>query len=129
MNRRFGVTWTVAVVTATLVVISGCAKASNADPETKTFEFSGDTLNVKANDVPTDLATSDRSDVEVTRWFSTGAGASGANATWTLSDDGTLHLTAECSGLANCDAKFRVEVPQHVKVLRDGRETDLKGDG
>ncbi|WP_327673012.1 MULTISPECIES: hypothetical protein [unclassified Streptomyces] len=47
-------------------------------------------------------------------------------ASWELAK-GTLDLRAKCSKLANCDVRFKVEVPKSVKVLRNGRPTDLKG--
>jgi hypothetical protein len=47
-------------------------------------------------------------------------------ASWELAK-GALDLRATCSKLANCDVRFRVEVPRSVKVLRNGRVTDLKG--
>ncbi|MEV6979123.1 hypothetical protein, partial [Kitasatospora sp. NPDC093806] len=106
--------------------VAGCARAEDAEPESMVFGFTGGTLNVVSlHDVPTDLVATDRQDVKVTRWFEAnviGRQRSG----WTLEGD-TLTLEASCSGYADCDARFRVEVPPHVTVLRDGKATDLKG--
>ncbi|MET8542499.1 hypothetical protein ABZW03_17860 [Kitasatospora sp. NPDC004799] len=116
----------VGLVLAGLVVLAGCADAADAKPEERVFEFAGRSLNVKAHGHATDLVAGDRADVKVTRWFDTSGKVGTAKTSWTL-EDGVLELRAGCSGLANCDAKFRVEVPKGVAVLRDGRETELKG--
>ena len=113
---------------ATVVGLSGltaCASAKNATPETKTFPFSGGTLNIRSHGVPTDIVATDRTDVRVTRWFDAKWGAD-KHESWEL-DGKDLTLKAECEGLANCDVHFKVEVPKSVKVLRDGHDTDLKG--
>ena len=127
VSRR---TTPVAVFAAVMLaagLTGGCvAKAGNADPESRTFAFTGTTLNVKANDGPTDLVAADREDVEVTRWFDVKSPWS--DARWRL-DGGVLDMAAECSVIANCDARFRVEVPRGVRVLRDGEPTDLRGAG
>ncbi|MFF2043643.1 hypothetical protein ACFVVX_24815 [Kitasatospora sp. NPDC058170] len=110
---------------ASLAAVTGCATASDATPEEKTFGYGGTTLNVRSHEVSTDLVATDRQDIKVTRWFD--ARVVGRKETsWVLSDD-TLDLQAGCVGIANCDARFRVEVPRNLTVLRDGRETDLKG--
>ncbi|OLT34266.1 hypothetical protein BJF79_33575 [Actinomadura sp. CNU-125] len=128
MNSRK--TTPVAVLAAVVLAAGlsgGCvAKAGNAEPESRTFPFAGSTLNVKANDVPTDLVPADRKDVKVTRWFDDKSPWS--DARWRLAD-GVLDIAASCSVIANCDAKFRVEVPRGVRVLRDGEPTDLRGTG
>ncbi|MEU1286442.1 hypothetical protein [Kitasatospora sp. NPDC005856] len=111
---------------AALVSLTGCADAMDATPEDKTFEFAGRSLDVKSHGAPADLVAVDRKDVKVTRWFDTSGKVGSAKESWTLRD-GVLELRAGCSGLANCDAKYRVEVPKGVAVLRDGRETELKG--
>ncbi|MER6949451.1 hypothetical protein ABT294_36110 [Nonomuraea sp. NPDC000554] len=104
----------------------GCSvSAKSAAPEEKAFPFSGQTLNVKSHDIPTDLVAADRHDIKVTRWFDHKPGSS-TTLRWELRDE-TLDLEAGCTGLAFCDARFRVEVPRGVKVLRDGRATDLRG--
>ncbi|GGQ05815.1 hypothetical protein [Streptosporangium pseudovulgare] len=104
--------------------LTGCAEASNATPSQTTFPFSGRTLDVRAHETPTDLVAADRKDIKVTLWFD----VKGTNPTSSWSLDGkTLELRAGCSGWADCSARFRVEVPHGVKVLRDGRKTDLRG--
>ncbi|MFE7543825.1 hypothetical protein [Streptomyces platensis] len=113
------------VILAAGTGLTGCANVEEAPPETKTFPFDGKTLNVRSHDIPTDLVAVDREDVKVTRWFAVGMGAD-AEASWSLKK-GALDLQASCSKIANCDVRFRVEVPKSLKVLRNGRATDLKG--
>ncbi|GAA2991113.1 hypothetical protein GCM10010519_25940 [Streptomyces lactacystinicus] len=117
---------TVVLVVAALVSLAGCADARDAAPEDRTFEFAGRSLDVKSHGAPADLVAVDREDVKVTRWFDTSGKIGSAKESWTL-EGGVLELRAGCSGLANCDTKYRVEVPQGVVVLRDGRGTELKG--
>ncbi|MGW7448687.1 hypothetical protein [Kitasatospora sp. NPDC054795] len=117
---------TVVLVVAALVSLAGCADAMDAVPEDRTFEFAGRSLDVKSHGAPADLVAVDREDVKVTRWFDTSGKIGSAEESWTL-EGGVLELRAGCSGLANCDTKYRVEVPRGVVVLRDGRGTELKG--
>ncbi|GAA1391350.1 hypothetical protein GCM10009639_21070 [Kitasatospora putterlickiae] len=125
---RLPVTGAALAAAVLLAVVTGCAKAEDATPESTVFGYSGGTLNVVSrHHVPTDLVATDRQDVKVTRWFKAD-GIARERTSWTLEGD-TLTLEASCSGFANCDARFRVEVPPHVTVLRDGRATDLKGAG
>lgn len=122
MTRKTMTCALVAFVAA--AALTGCANASNATPRQTTFPFSGRTLDVRAHDTPTDLVAADRKDIKVTLWFD----VKGTNPTSSWSLDGkTLNLRAGCSGWADCSARFRVEVPREVKVLRDGRKTDLRG--
>ncbi|MGW4383980.1 hypothetical protein [Kitasatospora sp. NPDC004531] len=125
MNRRPKLAL-LALAVAALLPLTGCADADEAEPEEKTFAFDGTSLDVKAHGNPTDLVPADRTDVKVTRWFDTGAQVGSKKLSWTL-ENGTLDLHAGCSGLADCEARFRVEVPRDVAVTRDGRATDLKG--
>ncbi|WP_433655169.1 hypothetical protein ACQPW1_30205 [Nocardia sp. CA-128927] len=109
----------------TMFAVTGCVSATNADPEYKTFVFDGAELNVDSHGTPTDLVQTDRTDIRVTRWFDTKAVGS-VESGWELTG-GTLSLVASCTGLALCDAKFQVEVPGGLRVLRDGRQTELTG--
>ena len=121
--RRAAATVSLAVAMA----LAGCASVDDATPETKRFEFDGRTLNVVSHDVPTDLVRGTDDDIVVTRWFAARF-ATGRKLSWTLVGD-TLDLRADCTGIANCDARFRVEVPPGVTVLRDGAPTQLTGEG
>lgn len=107
-----------------VTMVNGCASYLNAEPERKAFPFDGTTLDVVADGVPTDLVATDRDDVMVTIRFDARSGAK--ERVWRLSGS-TLQLSAKCGAIANCDARFRVEVPRDVKVLRAGRPTELRG--
>ncbi|WP_244410224.1 hypothetical protein [Streptomyces albofaciens] len=107
------------------LVLTGCSvDAKSAAPAVKTFPFTGRTLNVKTHEIPADLVATDRRDIKVTRWFDAKSGAK--KLRWELTGQ-TLDLEAGCTGLAICDARFKVEVPRGVTVLRDGARTDLNG--
>ncbi|MCF3142467.1 hypothetical protein [Streptomyces platensis] len=116
----------IAFTAGLLLTTTACADAKKADPQKKTFPFSGKKLNVRTNDNPTDLVAADIKDVRVTLWFHEGASLGDSNITWELKGD-TLDLDASCSGLADCDTKFRVQVPRDTTVLRNGNPTSLKG--
>jgi hypothetical protein len=125
--RRRRVTFLVSalVLAGPLAGAAGCATASKATPVTTTFPFDEATLDVRTHGAATDLVAGDRTDVKVTRWFATKL-ATGVHASWSLTD-GTLELRADCSGFANCDSRFKVEVPNGVRVLRNGKPTKLHG--
>ena len=114
-----------AVALTSLAAVTGCADATDATPETQSFSDAGSTLDVRAHGIPTDLVATDRKDVKVTRWFDVGTGAK-PHSSWELKGR-TLDLKAGCDRFANCDVRFRVEVPKSMKVLRNGRATHLKG--
>ncbi|MFI7245913.1 hypothetical protein [Streptomyces qinglanensis] len=116
----------IALTAGLLLTTTACADAKKADPREKAFPFSGKKLNVRTNDNPTDLVAADIENVRVTLWFDEGVSLGGSDITWELKGD-TLDLDAACSGLADCDTKFRVEVPRDTTVLRNGNPTDLKG--
>jgi hypothetical protein len=109
--------------TAAVAGLAGCASVGDAKPESTTFKFTSSTLDVRSHETGTDLVTADRSDVQLTRWFFS-EHATGVKLSWSLRGN-VLDLQASCSGFANCDAKFRVEVPRGVRVLRDGEPTKL----
>ena len=100
--------------------LTGCSvDASKVTPESKTFAYAGRSLNVTTHEVATKIVAADRRDIKVTRWFDSAAGT--AHLTWDLKGN-TLDIDAGCSGLALCDAKFRVEVPKGIAVSKDGRQ-------
>ncbi|MEU8916048.1 hypothetical protein [Streptomyces nigrescens] len=117
------------VVAATAVAaalgLTGCSvDASTAEPESKSFAYAGTSLKLTTHEVATELVAADRKDIKVTRWFDHAAGSE--HLTWTLKGD-TLDIDAGCSGIAFCDARFKVEVPRGIAVIRDGRATDPPG--
>ncbi|BCK59122.1 hypothetical protein [Nocardia wallacei] len=122
MSPRSLAACTIALTAVTL--LPGCASHLEATPEVRIFPFAGSTLDVESHDVPTDLVVSNRGDIKVTRWFSARSGAK--EQSWTL-ENGRLDLVARCGGFANCDARFEVEVPPTITVLRSGKPTNLRG--
>ncbi|MGW2020841.1 hypothetical protein [Streptomyces decoyicus] len=115
------------VVAATAVAaalgLTGCSvDATKATPESKSFPYTGTSLKLTTHEVATDLVATDRKDIKVTRWFDAAAGSE--RLTWTLKGD-TLDIDAGCTGIALCDARFKVEVPKGIAVTRDGERTAL----
>ncbi|MEV6977526.1 hypothetical protein [Kitasatospora sp. NPDC093806] len=108
-----------------LTAVAGCADAGSVEPSTQAFAFEGKKLDVNSR-VPTDLVASDRKDVLVTLWFDEGHSLGSRHVEQKL-DGERLDLAAGCTGFADCDVRFRVEVPRGVTVLRNGNATDLKG--
>ncbi|MYT28848.1 MULTISPECIES: hypothetical protein [unclassified Streptomyces] len=101
--------------------LTGCSvDASKAKPVTKTFAYSGKSLNVTTHEVATKIVAADRKDIKVTRWFDSAAGTE--HLKWVLKGN-TLDIDAGCSGIAICDAKFQVEVPKGIAVSKDGEQT------
>ncbi|WP_438489098.1 hypothetical protein [Streptomyces sp. S186] len=101
--------------------LTGCSvDASKATPVTKTFAYSGKSLNVTTHEVATKIVAADRKDIKVTRWFDSAAGTE--HLKWVLKGN-TLDIDAGCSGIAICDAKFQVEVPKGITVSKDGEQT------
>ncbi|MFH9227268.1 hypothetical protein [Streptomyces lydicus] len=101
--------------------LTGCSvDASKAKPEAKTFAYAGKSLKLTTHEVATKVVAADRKDIKVTRWFDSAAGSE--HLKWTLKGD-TLDIDAGCSGIAICDAKFKVEVPKGIAVTKDGEKT------
>lgn len=117
------VTLVVAAAAFAALGLTGCSvDATKATPESKTFPFDGTSLHLTTHEVATDLVATDRKDIKVTRWFDAAAGT--ARLVWRLKGD-ILDIDAGCSGIAVCDARFKVEVPRGVAVTKDGRTTRL----
>ncbi|MFI0906814.1 hypothetical protein ACH4TE_25310 [Streptomyces sioyaensis] len=115
----------VVAVAAAALGLTGCSvDASQQKPESKSFRYAGTALKLTTHEVATELVAADRTDIKVTRWFDAAAGSE--HLTWTLKGD-TLDIDAGCSGIALCDAKFKVEVPRGIAVTKDGRKTELTG--
>ncbi|MFC9240880.1 hypothetical protein ACFTZK_31145 [Streptomyces decoyicus] len=114
-----------AAAVAAALGLTGCSvDATKATPESKSFPYTGTSLKLTTHEVATDLVATDRKDIKVTRWFDAAAGSE--RLTWTLKGD-TLDIDAGCTGIALCDARFKVEVPKGIAVTRDGERTALTG--
>lgn len=110
-----------AVTVAAAFGLTGCSvDASKAKPAVKTFGYVGKSLKLTTHEVATKVVAADRKDIKVTRWFDSAAGSE--HLKWTLKGD-TLDIDAGCSGIAICDAKFKVEVPKGIAVTKDGEKT------
>ncbi|GGU43361.1 hypothetical protein GCM10010211_03460 [Streptomyces albospinus] len=115
----------VALAAAAVLPLTACSvDAAKATPVTKTFPYTGRTLKLTTHEVATELIAGDRHDIKVTRWFAAAAGTE--HLRWVLKGD-TLDIDAGCSGLALCDARFRVEVPRGTAVIKDGRPVSPTG--
>ncbi|MFD0166898.1 hypothetical protein ACFVJH_22530 [Streptomyces decoyicus] len=115
----------VAAAAVAALGLTGCSvDATKATPESKSFPYTGTSLKLTTHEVATDLVATDRKDIKVTRWFDAAAGSE--RLTWTLKGD-TLDIDAGCTGIALCDARFKVEVPKGIAVIRDGERTALTG--
>ncbi|MEV5876770.1 DUF4097 family beta strand repeat-containing protein [Streptomyces sp. NPDC052101] len=115
-----------AVVTGVLVAgVSACGASADDDkhPDHRSFALHGRTLTVDSDDAALDIVAAKGTKagtVQVTRWFQ-GSVVVGHSPTvrWSLQND-RLVLRMHCSGLiADCSARYRIEVPHGVGVTVD----------
>ncbi|MEU8968840.1 DUF4097 family beta strand repeat-containing protein [Streptomyces monashensis] len=112
-----------AVVTGVLVAgLSACgASAANDEhPDHKSFALHGRTLTVDSDDAALEVVAAQgaKADtVQVTRWFQGKVVVGGSpTVSWSLQDD-RLKLRLHCSGfIADCSAKYRIEVPRGIAL-------------
>ena len=111
-----------------IVTATGCTNEplEDVDPVEQTLEFSGDTVDVRQQGMPVELASSDREDVSVSYRVSPVSGTP-SQPVFEITD-GVLELRDPCPPMVFCDVRFEVEVPEGVTVLRDGEPTDITGD-
>lgn len=99
---------------------------ANTTPESKSFDFSGDSLTVKSNSADLHLIASDVDDVEVERRVS-GTKIGGEIAAGWQFDGGILTLSVDCDGVSvNCHAKYTVKVPRDVAVTAEYGNSDVQ---
>lgn len=119
-----------AVVTGVLVAgVSACGTSAGDDehPDHRSFALHGRTLTVDSDDAPLEIVAAQGTEAgtaQVTRWFE-GKVVVGGNPTvsWSFQDD-RLKLRMHCSGfIADCSAKYRIEVPRGIGV----KVTDSNG--
>lgn len=112
-----------AAVTGVLVAgVSACGASADDDthPDHRSFALHGRTLTVDSDNAELEVVAAKGNKagtVRVTRWFdgSVVVGDS-PSVRWSFKDD-RLVLRMHCSGfIADCSAKYRIEVPQGVKV-------------
>jgi hypothetical protein len=111
----------VVVVGALVAGVSGCGASAGDDkhPDHRSFGLRGRTLTVDSDDSALEIvgARGDGKTVEVTRWFK-GSVTVGSRprVSWSFKDD-RLVLRMHCSGIvADCSARYRIEVPRGVGV-------------
>ncbi|MEV6352486.1 DUF4097 family beta strand repeat-containing protein [Streptomyces hydrogenans] len=101
------------------VAATGCgpeATPANTVVESKTFDFTGNSLTVTSDSADLELVASDAKDVRVTRQVSGTKVGGEVEAGWKL-EGGTLALGVDCTGLSvNCGAKYTVKVPRDVAI-------------
>lgn len=135
MNRK-----RVGIVVAVLVALMGISAVWSAVreqfPDRKSFDLAGSELTVISDDGDLEIVPveGDTRQVNVTRWFKTNKWLGDTGVDWELESDRTLRLTSRCHGMfANCDLRYRLEVPTDTKLRvrsEDGtvRATGYAGD-
>ncbi|MGV4988009.1 DUF4097 family beta strand repeat-containing protein [Streptomyces sp. NPDC001709] len=127
MTRSVAVrTAAMAVVTGVLVAgVSACGASADDDkhPDHRSFALHGRTLTVDSDDAALDVVAAKGTKagtVQVTRWFKGRVVVGGSpRVSWSFQHD-RLVLRMHCSGfIADCSARYRIEVPQGVGVSVD----------
>ncbi|QLJ00634.1 DUF4097 family beta strand repeat protein [Streptomyces sp. NEAU-sy36] len=118
-----------ALAGAVVLAVSGCGASAGKDrhPEHRSFAVRGHTLTVDSDDSGLEIVggRGEGRNVAVTRWFDGSVLVGGKpRVSWAFKDD-RLVLRMHCSGLvADCSARYRVEVPAGIGV----RVVDGNGD-
>ncbi|MGW1246110.1 DUF4097 family beta strand repeat-containing protein [Streptomyces sp. NPDC002535] len=87
--------------------------------ESKTFDFSGDSLTVKSESADLELVAADVTGVQVTRQVSGTKVGGDIGSGWKL-EGGVLTLSLDCTGIAvNCGATYTVKVPRDVAITAE----------
>ncbi|MGJ5751159.1 DUF4097 family beta strand repeat-containing protein [Streptomyces puniciscabiei] len=115
-----------AVVTGVLAAgVSACGASAGDDkhPDHRSFALHGGTLTVDSDDADLEIvaAPADKAGaVQVTRWFKGRVVVGGSpRVSWSFEDD-RLKLRMHCDGfIADCSAKYRIEVPRGIRVTVD----------
>ncbi|KUN05111.1 hypothetical protein AQI95_16560 [Streptomyces yokosukanensis] len=125
-----------AAVTGVLVAgVSACGASADDDahPDHRSFALHGRTLTVDSDDAGLEIVAAKGNKagtVQVTRWFEGKVVVGGGpTVSWSFQDD-RLRLRMHCSGLiADCSAKYRIEVPQGVGVDVDEGNGSVRAHG
>ncbi|MBX7551422.1 DUF4097 family beta strand repeat-containing protein [Streptomyces sp. NPDC004232] len=112
-----------AVVTGVLLAgVSACGASAGNDkhPDHKSFGLHGRTLTVDSDDAALEIVSArgaKAGTVQVTRWFQGKVVVGGSpRVSWSFQDD-RLKLRLHCTGLiADCSAKYRIEVPRGIAL-------------
>ncbi|WBO66593.1 DUF4097 family beta strand repeat-containing protein [Streptomyces camelliae] len=125
-----------AVVTAALVAgVSACGTSASDDkhPEHKSFALHGRTLTVDSDDAALEIVTAQgdkAGSIQVTRWFKGRVVVGGSpRVSWSFQDD-RLKLRMHCDGfIADCSAKYRIEVPRGIGLTVTDTNGDVQAQG
>jgi hypothetical protein len=112
-----------AVVTGVLLAgVSACGASAGNDkhPDHKSFGLHGRTLTVDSDDAALEIVSARGAragTVQVTRWFQGKVVVGGSpRVSWSFQDD-RLKLRLHCTGfIADCSAKYRIEVPRGIAL-------------
>ncbi|MER6733707.1 DUF4097 family beta strand repeat-containing protein [Streptomyces puniciscabiei] len=115
-----------AVVTGALAAgVSACGASAGDDkhPDHRSFALPGRTLTVDSDDADLEIVAAPANKagtVQVTRWFKGRVVVGGSpRVSWSFQDD-RLKLRMHCDGfIADCSAKYRIEVPRGIRVTVD----------
>ncbi|KOV71107.1 DUF4097 family beta strand repeat-containing protein [Streptomyces sp. MMG1121] len=124
------------VVTGVLVAgVSACGASADDDkhPDHRSFALHGRTLTVDSDDAALEIVAArgnKAGTVQVTRWFKGRVVVGGSpGVSWSFQGD-RLKLRMHCNGfIADCAAKYRVEVPQGVAVNVDDGNGSVRARG
>ncbi|MGY3684523.1 DUF4097 family beta strand repeat-containing protein [Streptomyces sp. TE33382] len=114
------------------VAATGCT--TDGDPagttvESKSFDFSGDSLTVKSNSADLELVAADVEDVQVERRISGTKVGGEKEPGWQL-EGSTLTLSLDCTGISiNCKAKYDVKVPRDVAITAENDKGLIRATG
>ncbi|WP_328334503.1 MULTISPECIES: DUF4097 family beta strand repeat-containing protein [unclassified Streptomyces] len=114
------------------VTATGCttdSEPANSTVESKSFDFSGDSLTVKSNSADLELVGADVQDVQVERQVSGTKVGGKIEPEWQL-EGSTLTLSLDCKGISvNCKAKYTVKIPRNVAITAEDDKGLIKATG
>lgn len=125
-----------AAVTGVLVAgVSACGASASDDkhPDHRSFALHGRTLGVDSDDAALEIVAvqgNEAGTVQVTRWFKGKVVVGGTpKVSWSFQGD-RLKLRMHCSGfIADCSAKYRIEVPRGISVKVDDGDGSVRAQG
>ncbi|MGX4692451.1 DUF4097 family beta strand repeat-containing protein [Streptomyces sp. JNUCC 63] len=123
-------------VVVLLAAVTACGASAEEDksPEHRSFALHGRTLTVDSDDSALEIVAAGShkaGSVRVTRWFKGSVlVGEGPRVTWEMKDDDRLVLRMKCSGfIADCSAKYRIEVPRGIAVNVEDGDGSVRASG
>ncbi|MFF5768793.1 DUF4097 family beta strand repeat-containing protein [Streptomyces tanashiensis] len=115
------------------VAATGCSPddstPANKLMESRTFDFSGDSLTVKSDSADLALVAADVKGVRVTRQVNGTKVGGEIESGWHL-EGGVLRLSLDCTGLSvNCGAKYTVKVPRDIAITVESNKGLVEATG